>query len=121
MINKTKISKRIRKKVNPELVETLKLAKKTNPELAALLSRPARKQIILNLDEISKRVKEKDKIIIIPGKVLGKGELNSSKKLKIIALSFSESAIEKIKKAGSEASILSEELNKGEIQGEILR
>lgn len=52
----------------------------------------------VNLSRINRYTKEND-LIIVPGKVLGGGELNH--KLTISALKFSESAISKIEKSGS--------------------
>ena len=112
-ISKTKINKRMKKKTNPELVETLLLAKKVNPELAKILSGPTRKRITKNLDEINKESKEGG-TVIVPGKVLGDGEL--TKKIRIIALGFSESALKKLK----DKSTILEELKKGKITGKIL-
>ena len=118
MISKTKISKRIRKKTNPELVESILLAKKNNLELAKILSSPARKGIKKNLDEIDQKA-GKGETVIVPGKVLGKGQI--SKKIKIVALSFSSSAEEKLKKAGCEISEIRKELKKNKkLEGKVL-
>ena len=118
IISKTKINKRARKKTNPELAETILLAKKHNIEIASILSGPARKGISKNLEEIDKEAKEKD-TVIIPGKVLGKGSL--SKKVKIIALNFSASAEEKLKKSKCEAKRLIDELKKNKkLKGKLL-
>jgi len=95
MISKTQISKRIKKKTNPELVKTIELAKKNNLlELAKKLSGPTRKQVKINIENLSKLKEEK---VLVVGKVLSKGEIN--KKIKIAALGFSEQAKEKLKKA----------------------
>ena len=109
----------MKKKTDSELVETIKLAKKSNPEIAALLAAPTRKRIALNLDEISKKIKE-EKIVIVPGKVLGNGQVD--KKIKIIALNFSASAIEKLKKSKCEIKTINEELKHNKkVEGKILR
>jgi large subunit ribosomal protein L18e len=120
MKSKTLIEKQVKKKTNPELVKTIRLAKKTdNIEIAGLLSTPTRKRVSLNLEEIDKESKDGE-TIIIPGKVLGKGEIN--KKIKIIAFSFSESAIERLKKSKTQISLLKEELEKNKkIEGRILK
>jgi len=93
----------MQKKNNSELVETLMNAKKKDKwiEIAGIISGPRRKRINLNLDEINNQAKEKEKIIV-PGKVLSQGEIN--KKIKVIALGFSEKAKEKLKKSGCEFS-----------------
>jgi len=109
MKSKTKIEKQIQKKNNPELIETLMNAKKKDKwlEVAGILSGPRRKMVNLNLNEINNQVKEKDKALI-PGKVLSQGEIN--KKIKVIALSFSENAIAKLKKSGCEFSKIIDEI-----------
>ena len=91
-----KIEKKLRRKKNPELVETIILLKKNKAwkKIANLLSRTKRKQIKANLDEIDKKAEEGD-TIIVPGKVLGVGKL--TKKLVIVAFSFSQRAREKLK------------------------
>src|SRR3989344_8743665 len=95
MKSKTLIEKHVSKKNNPELVETIRLAKKKEKwiEIASLLSGPRRKRLNLNLNEIDKESKEGD-TIVIPGKVLSQGEL--TKRIKIVAFSFSERAKEKL-------------------------
>ncbi len=109
MKSKTKISKQIERKNNPALVETLLEAKKKEKwlEVAGILSGPRRKMAQLNLNEINKQTKEKDKALI-PGKVLSQGEIN--KKIKVIALNFSEKAKEKLKQAGCEVSNILNEI-----------
>ena len=117
-ISKTKISKRARRKINQELAETILLAKKHNLEIAKILSSPTRKRIILNLDEIDKESKAGE-TMIVPGKVLGKGELK--KKIKLVAFSFSSSAEEKLRKSKCEARKLEDELKKDKkLKGKIL-
>ena len=94
--SKTLIEKQVARKHNPEIVETAIKAKKSEKwkNVAEILSRPRRLQVIKNLDEIDKESKEGD-TIIIPGKVLGNGDM--SKKIKIVALSFSQEAERKLK------------------------
>ncbi|MGD9276177.1 MAG: 50S ribosomal protein L18e [Candidatus Pacearchaeota archaeon] len=122
MKTKTKIGKQLLKKTNPELVETIKLAKKNDKwlEVASLLSYPRKKRINLNLEEIDKNSKEGE-TILVPGKVLSNGEI--SKKLKVIALSFSDVAKEKLKNQKCEVVIIGEEIKKNpEMKGvKILR
>ena len=73
-ISKTKISKRTKRKTNPELVETIELAKKNNLlELAKKLSGPTRLQSKINLDELNKLKENK---VLVVGKVLGGGQIN---------------------------------------------
>lgn len=106
MISKTKITKRLGKKRNPLIVETIKLAKKQNQlELAKKLSSSNKNYKNINLSFFEKI---NDKTVLIPGKVLGNGEINHKKT--IIALSFSESAKEKLKSAKCETKTIIEEL-----------
>jgi large subunit ribosomal protein L18e len=106
MISKTQISKRVKKKRNPELVRTIESAKKKNfLELGKRLSGPTRLQSRINLNQLS-RLKETK--IIVAGKVLGQGDIN--KKISISALGFSEQAREKLKKAGCEIKTILEEI-----------
>ena len=68
-------------------------------DIAERLETPRRKRASVNLDKINKIAKENaNKIIIVPGKVLGVGTLEG--KTKIAALSFSEKALKEIKKNG---------------------
>lgn len=105
-ISKSKIENRIRKKTNPILVKTLISLKKTNPEVAKVLAFPRRQMVKFNLEFLEQNCKDGERILV-PGKVLGDGEL--TKKIKVVAFSFSQSAREKMKKAKIEFSELSEE------------
>ncbi len=110
MISKIRMRKRARKKTNSDLVETLLLAEKNRLwELEKKLSMPARKRVALNIGEIDKEAKENENILV-PGKVLGNGEI--SKKIRITALSFSSSAEEKLKKAKIQMFTIKEEIEK---------
>ena len=115
MISKTQISKRLKRKTNPELVKTIELAKKNNLlDLAKKLSSSTRLQTRINLEDLNK-LKE-DKIIVV-GKVLSKGEIE--KKKEIAALSFSESAENKLKKAGIKIMLINEAI-KNKFDGKII-
>ncbi len=109
MKSNTRIEKQIQKKKNPLLVKTLIASKKNKKwgEIASILSGPRRKRISLNLEEISKNSKDGENVLI-PGKVLSQGEID--KKIKIIALNFSEKAREKLLKSGSKISTIEEEI-----------
>ncbi len=111
MKSKSTIEKQLEKKANPELVKTIIEAKKKKNWLgvAAILSGPRTKRINLNLEKINKEAKEGETVIVV-GKVLSQGELD--KKIKVVALSFSEKAKEKISKAKGEALTISEEIKK---------
>jgi large subunit ribosomal protein L18e len=117
MKSNTKIEKQLKKKTNPELVETIIAAKKNKgwEKIAKILSGPRKKRNNLNLGKIDEETKEGEQIIVV-GKVLSNGELN--KKIKIIAISFSEKAKEKILKAkGDISDILSEIKRNPEAKG----
>ena len=118
MLSKTEINKRMNKKTNPELARAIYLAKKKNfIQLASELSRPTRLEAKVNLEQLNKT---KSDIAIIPGKVLGNG--NIDKKIKVYALSFSKSAQEKLKKAGCEFEKIINLLEKSKkLEGEIIR
>ena len=109
--SKTKIEKQTLKKRNPEMVETIRAAKKKEKwiKIAGILSGPRRKMPSLNLTEIDKGSKEGD-TIVVPGKVLSQGEIN--KKIKVVALGFSEKAREKLMKSKSDPTTISEEIKK---------
>ena len=111
MKSKTKIDKQLVRKTNSELVETILLAKKKEKwlEVAGLLSSPRSNMNNLNLDKIDNQVKDGE-TVLIAGKVLSQGEL--TKKVKIIALSFSTKAKEKILKAKGETSLILDEIKK---------
>ena len=68
-----------------EIAGTLKHARRVRPEA--------------NLGHINRVVKDGD-IVIVPGKILGSGELEH--KITIGALTWSESVVEKAKKAGAQ-------------------
>lgn len=95
MISKTKIDKKASRKTNLKLKELIiKLKKQGKLELANLLSQPKRKAVVVNIEKINKETKQDDKVIV-PGKVLGNGEMQHS--VTIAAYSFSEEARKKMK------------------------
>ena len=115
MISKTKISKRMERKTNPELVETISLAKKNNQlELAKKLSSSTKNQSKINLDDLNKLKESK---IIVVGKVLGKGQIE--RKVEVAALGFSESAESKLKKSGSKIMLIKDAV-KNKFDGKII-
>lgn len=107
--SKTRINRKLERKTNPELVETIIEAKKNKNwlKIANLISKPRRLMIDKNLDEIDKETREGD-TILIPGKVLSRG--NVSKKLRIVALGFSEEARKKLKAGKCEIVTINEEI-----------
>ena len=109
MISKTKINRKLERKTNPDLIENINAAKKHEAWklIAHLISYPRRKQIKKNLEELEKISKEGD-TIIVPGKVLGNGEI--SKKIRVASLSFSEQAREKLKSKKCEIVSIKDEV-----------
>jgi len=111
MKSKTKIEKQMKKKTNALLVKTIISAKKNNKwlDVAEILSGPRKKWININLEEIDKKTQDGEKVVI-PGKVLSQGEM--TKKIKIVALDFSEKAREKLLKSKREILNIIEEIQK---------
>jgi large subunit ribosomal protein L18e len=107
--SKTVIGRRIPRKTDSYISETAMVAKNQEAwrSIAQAVSGSRRNYSSVNLDRINKE-SENGETIIIPGKVLGNGELN--KKIKICALYFSSSAVHKIKNAKSEMVKLIEEI-----------
>ncbi len=99
--SKTAIGRRIPRKTDGYIAETALAAKnqKAWMKIAQLVSGSRKKYPSVNLDRISKESENGD-IIVIPGKILGNGNLD--KKIKICALYFSDSATQKIKESKSE-------------------
>ncbi len=93
------------------LVETLMACKKNEKwfEVGKILSRSHRSKIVLNLGEIDK-IAETGEKIVVPGKILSQGDI--IKKIKIIALAFSDSAGEKLNKSKIDFNTILEEINK---------
>ena len=111
MKTKSKVEKQLQRKTNSKLVKTI-IACKKNKEwfrVAEILSGPRKNRASLNLEELNGKIKD-EKIVIVPGKILSQGELD--KKIKVIALNFSEKAREKLKKSGIEVSTILEEVKK---------
>ncbi len=73
--------------------------------IADKLRKPTRARIEVNLWKINKYLEE-SKVIAVPGKVLGEGEIE--KPATIIAASFSETAKRKIEAAGGKTYLLDE-------------
>ena len=101
----------MQKKTSTELVKTIIAAKKNKAwiKVAGILSGPRKNRANLNLEEIDKKV-EKNEIVVVPGKILSQGSVN--KKIKIIALNFSDKAKEKLLKYKCEVSSIIEEIKK---------
>ena len=89
---------------NPILLKLIvELKKKSNEQSADIwrrvaddLEKPTRQRRVVNLSSLSRHTKENE-IVVVPGKVLGAGDLGH--KITISAFQFSNGAKEKIKKA----------------------
>jgi len=116
-VNKTKIEKRMKKKMDSSLVETILKLKKTNPVVAKELARPKRRWPSINLKDIDMIKGD----VLVAGKVLSAGELGGAKK--IVAWAASARALDKIKNAkGTFVSIIDEMKKNPELNGfDILR
>lgn len=111
MISNTSIAKRIPRKMDAYIVDTIFAAKKSKNwnKIAQIISGGRRRYSDVNIGRIEKESNDGD-VIIVPGKVLGNGNL--TKKIKVCALYFSESAHEKIKQGKSEGVKLIDEIKK---------
>ena len=111
MVSKTKINARMKKKKYDHIVDTILNAKRSPGwlKIAQIVSSSRRKYSSLNLGEIDKRTKEGD-TVVVPGKVLGSGKV--TKKIRICALGFSDSAREKLKETKSEIVTILAEIKK---------
>ena len=109
IVSKTKIKFNLKRKTNPKTIDTITEAKKNKSwlPLAKIVSSSTRQYLSLNLDEIDEKSVEGD-VIIIPGKVLGEGSV--TKKIKICALAFSASALDKMKKSKVEGGFIIDEI-----------
>ena len=102
---------------NMELVKLIALLKKQSNEqgvklwkrIASDLEKPTRNRREVNLFRIDRHTKENE-MIIVPGKVLGTGDLGH--KLTVAAFNFSESALNKIKEAKGECITIEEMMQK---------
>ncbi len=92
-------------KSNPQILDLISGLKKQSREkeaplwrdIASRLERPTRNYSEVNLSKINRYTKDKD-LILVPGKVLGAGEIDHQ--LTVAALGFSGSAKNKIIAAG---------------------
>lgn len=67
--------------------------------LSSIIEKPTRNQISINVSKLDKLAQKfKGKTLVIPGKILSMGELNT--KTKVVAIEASQKAIEKINAKG---------------------
>lgn len=106
-----------RTKTNVQMIGLIDLLKQQSRKqnvhlwkrIASDLEKPTRQRRLVNLWKIEKYAKDNE-IVLVPGKVLGTGEVQ--KKLQVAAYAFSESAKEKILKANGECMSIPELLQK---------
>ncbi|MGB9940912.1 50S ribosomal protein L18e [Methanosarcina sp.] len=104
---------KLTRKTNPRIVSlilTLKDGANANnapiwKDIAKRLEMPSRNYAAVNISKINRHTAQDD-ILLIPGKVLGAGLLDHS--VTVAALTFSDSAIDKITGAGGKCLSLEE-------------
>jgi large subunit ribosomal protein L18e len=105
----SKVRKLQRRKTDPnlaKLIDTLLSKEKALwKDVAKRLAKPRRLYAQVNVSKIERYLLDGE-IAVVPGKVLGSGEL--SKPIKVAALSFSENAKRKIEEAGGKCITLEE-------------
>lgn len=119
------MKRRTNKKTNPRLVNLISLLKDTSRQnevnvwrdVAVRLEAPARNYAEVNLSKINRYAGDGE-TIVVPGKVLGSGMLETS--VKIAALTFSQSAATKILEANGQCLTI-EELVKDNPKGSRIR
>ena len=119
------MKRRTSKKTNPRLVNLISLLKDTSRQnevnvwrdVAVRLEAPARNYAEVNLSKINRYAGDGE-TIVVPGKVLGSGMLETS--VKIAALTFSQSAATKILEANGQCLTI-EELVKDNPKGSRIR
>lgn len=78
-LTKARIERKARFKTNPETVELIRELKKQKSSfwtaVANQLSMPKTRLVEINLERLNKLTKAKE-IVLVPGKILGKGTLN---------------------------------------------
>lgn len=106
----------MRKKTNYQLSGLIEELKKISAEndaaiwkrVALDLEKPTRSSRIVNLSRLNMHTNDKD-IVVVPGKVLGTGELEHS--VTVAAFAFSDSAKAKISSTNGKAMSLKELMN----------
>ena len=102
---------------NPILIDTvqkLKVAGKSNEAkiwvaVAKMLNRPRSRRVEVNIERIARYTKDNAKVVV-PGKVLAKGNIDH--KIELAVFAISETAAKKIKDAGGSILSIEEMINK---------
>ncbi len=92
------------KATNPQLIMLIRFLRKHSREhkariwrtIAEYLGKPKRKRVAVNISRLN-RYTQKNDVVVVPGKVLGAGELDHP--ITVAAFAFSAKAREKIQKA----------------------
>ncbi|BDC35407.1 MAG: 50S ribosomal protein L18e [Candidatus Methanoliparum thermophilum] len=104
---------KIRKKSNPLIIDQInKLLTKSREENAKIwkdvaqrLNSPTRSMIAVNIGKIN-RYADKDKIVLVPGKVLGSGTIDHP--VTVSSINFSKTAYKKIIDSGGRCLTIDE-------------
>ncbi|MEK6825810.1 MAG: hypothetical protein AABY00_03415 [Nanoarchaeota archaeon] len=109
LVSKTKVKRHLAIKTHPHLQLAIRAGLKNKAWLALTkkIAGSTRLQPALNLDDIDEKTSAGD-TIVVPGKILANGDL--TKKLKLVSLSISAHAKEKLKKTKSEWTPLYQEI-----------
>ena len=105
------------KSTNPELINLIRVLRKKAREseakiwrvVADYLSRSRRRRITVNLSKLNRHT-QKNETVVVPGKVLGAGQINHP--LNIAAFAFSEQARTKILKTKGKCMSIPELMDK---------
>ena len=108
---------KVQRKSNPELRQTIELLKQKSHEnqamiwkdIARRLARTSKSWPDINVSRLERHL-EKDQIVIVPGKLLGSGEI--TKPFTVAAFHFSGKAEEKIRNAGGTCVSIQELIEK---------
>ncbi|WP_292486976.1 50S ribosomal protein L18e [Methanohalobium sp.] len=108
-----KSQKRVAKKTNPRIFELIGLLKETShtenapiwKDLAKRLEKPNRTHAEVNLSKIDRNTDENE-IVLVPGKVLGAGDLGHG--VTVAALKISNTAKDKIESVGGKILTIEE-------------
>ena len=103
-------------KTNPKIIELIKNLKEKSyqedvkiwKDIAKRLERSNRRHAEVNISKIN-RYSSPDETILVPGKILGSGQLNH--KVNVVAMGFSKKAEEKIDAAGGKCLNITEILD----------
>jgi large subunit ribosomal protein L18e len=102
---------------NPELIDIIRFLRKQSKEskagiwrdVAERLAKPRRRRLAVNLSRLNRHTQKKE-VVVVPGKVLGAGEI--SHPITVAAFAFSENAKKKITAARGKVLSFSELIKK---------